>query len=305
VSAAKLYDKNCEEFILRGVNYPYAWYSTRDLNADMAAMASVGSNVVRVVAATGDRWTRTTGATLTTLFNAAKAQKMVVVIEVHDTTGYSEQSGSVPLTSATEYWLSSDVKEALMGQEGSVIINIGNEAFGNDDSDPENAKWVSAHVTAVQALRSGGYHHTLMVDAPNWGQDWRGTMRDGGGVPIWDADTEKNLVFSVHMYDVYGTAATVTTYYNSFLAAYDAPLVVGEFAADHGAGKDVDEGTIMMFAESLGIGYMGWSWSGNGDGLDSLDITTNFNVAQLSTWGDALVNGTNGLKATSELCSVF
>lgn len=302
VEGGKLYDKNCQEFIMRGVNYPYAWYSTRDLAADMSAMKSVGANVVRVVGATGARWTKTSGSTLTSIINAAKAQKMIVVIEVHDTTGYAEQSGSVPLSNATSYWTASDVASALKGQEAYVIINIGNEPNGNDTS-PDG--WAPSHITAIQALRSAGFHHALMVDAPNWGQDWENTMRDGGGSSIWNADTEKNIIFSVHMYDVYGSSQLISTYFNNFLDRYDAPLVVGEFAADHGSGKEVDEGAIMMFAESLGIGYMGWSWAGNGDGLGSLDITTNFNVGQLSSWGNTLVNGANGLKATSETCSVF
>lgn len=309
VEGAKLYDKNCHEFVMRGVNYPYAWYSTRDLAFDMSAMASAGANVVRIVAATGDRWTRTSGATLTAIVSAAKAQKLIVVLEVHDTTGYAEQAGSVPLSNATSYWISSDIASALKGQEAYVIINLGNEPNGNDTSPNGTPSgpdvWASSHVTAVQALRAAGFHHSLMVDAPNWGQDWRNTMRDGGGARIWEADSEKNIIFSVHMYDEYGSSQLVSSYFNNFLENNEAPLVVGEFAADHGAEKEVDEGAIMMFAESLGIGYLGWSWAGNGDGLGSLDITTNFNASQLSTWGEALVNGPNGLKATSEICSVF
>lgn len=309
VDDGKLYDKNCNEFIMRGVNYPYAWYSSRSLAAEMSAMASVGANAVRIVGATGDRWTRTSGSTLTSIIEAAKAAKMIVVIEVHDTTGYAEQAESVQLSNATTFWTSSDIASALKGQEAYVIINIGNEPNGNDtspDGTPNGPDiWAPSHVTAIQAIRGAGLHHALMVDAPNWGQDWRNTMRDGGGARIWDGDADKNIIFSVHMYDVYNSPQLVSSYFNSFLENYQAPLVVGEFAADHGEGKDVEEETIMALAESLGLGYLGWSWSGNGDGLGSLDITTDFNVSQLSEWGDTLVNSDNGLKATSEVCSVF
>jgi mannan endo-1,4-beta-mannosidase len=251
--------------------------------------------------ATGGRWQKTSASTLTTLINAAKAAKLVSVLEVHDTTGYSEQADSVPLSNATSYWTASDIVAALKGQEAYVIVNIGNEPNGNNTSDT----WVSTHVTAVQALRTAGLNHTLMVDAPNWGQDWQGAMRDGRGAEIWDADTQKNLVFSVHMYDVYGMSATVSSYFNTFLMKYEAPLVVGEFAADHGSSGDVDEGAIMSFAETLGIGYLGWSWSGNGSGLGTLDITNNFDASSLTTWGDRLINGENGIKATSQRCTCF
>jgi hypothetical protein len=116
---------------------------------------------------------------------------------------------------------------------------------------------------------------------------------------------QKNLVFSVHMYDVYGSSSTVTSYFNNFLMKYDAPLVVGEFAADHGSSGNVDEDTIMALAESLRVGYLGWSWAGNGDGLGSLDITNNFDSGSLTTWGMRLIRGMNGIEATSEICTCF
>ena len=301
VSEGRLLDVNCEEFVLRGVNYPYTWFSSRDLQADLGAIAATGANAVRIVLSTGGRWTRTPDTTLSGIIDTAKANQLVSVVEVHDTTGFAEQAGSVGLSSATDYWMSADVQAALLGQEAYVIVNIANEPNGNDTTQ----NWVPSHSTAVQALRSAGYGHTLMVDAPNWGQDWEESMKNGGGVSIWEADPDKNVVFSVHMYDEYGTSQEVTSYFNTFLANYAAPLVVGEFAADHGAGKEVDEDTIMALADSLGIGYLGWSWSGNGDGLGSLDITSNFDPNSLTTWGTRLISGQNGIGATSELCSCF
>jgi mannan endo-1,4-beta-mannosidase len=304
VAGGLLYDANCNEFIMRGINYPYAWYSTRDTAADFTAMATAGANIVRVVLATGDRWDRTAGATVTNLIGWAKAAKLILMLEVHDTTGYAEQADSVSLGAAQTYWTSADIVSALTGQEAYVLVNVGNEPNGNDTT----GSWSSTHVAAVQAMRAAGLSHTFVVDAPNWGQDWEASMRDNTdnvGTAIWDADPDKNLVYSVHMYQEFGTASDVTTYYNNFLAEYDAPLIVGEFAADHGSSGDVDEGTIMTYAEMLGIGYLGWSWSGNGDGLETLDIATNFNASSLSTWGNTLINGENGLMETSEVCSVF
>jgi mannan endo-1,4-beta-mannosidase len=296
-----LYDVECKEFVMRGVNYPYTWFSTRDLTADLNAIAATGANTVRIVMATGGRWQKTGASTLTSLINAAKAAKLVSVLEVHDTTGYSEQADSVALSNATSYWTGSDIVAALKGQEAYAIVNIGNEPNGNNTSDT----WKPTHIAAVQALRTAGLNHTLMIDAPNWGQDWQGAMRDGGGAEIWAADTQKNMVFSVHMYDVYGESAKVSSYFNTFLMKYEAPLVVGEFAADHGSSGDVDEGAIMSFAETLGIGYLGWSWSGNGSGLGTLDITNNFDASSLTTWGTRLINGENGIKATSQRCTCF
>lgn len=301
VQDKKLYDSNCNEFVMRGVNYPYAWYSARDTQQDFDAIRAAGANAVRIVMATGARWTRTSGSNLAQLIGWAKAAELVAIVEVHDTTGWSEQSGSVDLTNATNYWTADDVAGALQGEEAYVILNIGNEPMGNDTTD----QWASRHVTAVQALRNAGFEHTLMVDAPNWGQDWENTMRGGAGSAIWNADSHKNLVLSVHMYQVFGTSQIVSTYMNTYLSNNSAPLVVGEFAADHGGDGDVAEDAIMSFAESLGIGYLGWSWSGNGDGLGSLDITNGFDAGSLTTWGNRLIHGENGLGASSEVCSCF
>jgi mannan endo-1,4-beta-mannosidase len=146
-----------------------------------------------------------------------------------------------------------------------------------------------------------------MIDAPHWGQDWRNVMRDGNqSTQIWNSDPDRNLIFSVHMYDVYGSSQAVTTYFDNFLSRSPAlALAVGEFAADHGSSGNVDEDTIMWLSETMGVGYLGWSWSGNGGGLTSLDITNNFDSRSLTQWGNRLIDGANGIRATSDICSCF
>lgn len=299
-----VYDVNCNEFVMRGVNYPYAWYMQRNTASDFNAIAATGANTVRIVLSNGQQsegWPRTEPENLASVLQAAKAAKLVAMVEVHDTTGYSEKAGSVPLSAATSYWTSSAIVSVLKGQEAFVMINIGNEPNGNNTT----ATWASTHVTAVQALRDAGLDHTLVVDAPNWGQDYTHTMRDGGGASIWEADPKKNLIFSVHMYEVYSSGTTVTAYLNTFLSKYSAPLIVGEFAADHGDMGDVDEATIMANAEMLSIGYLGWSWSGNSSNLASLDITQNFDPSSLTPWGSRLISGANGIQMTSKRCTCF
>jgi len=57
-----------------------------------------------------------------------------------------------------------------------------------------------------------------MVDAPNWGQDWQGVMRDNAKA-VYAADTTGNLIFSIHMYSVFDTAQEITDYLNAFVDA--------------------------------------------------------------------------------------
>jgi mannan endo-1,4-beta-mannosidase len=195
-----------------------------------------------------------------------------------------------------EYWKS--VQSAMTGQEKYVILNIGNEPWGNTGY----TGWTQATKDAIVALRAAGFDHTLMVDAPNWGQDWAFTMRDNAP-SVFAADPDRNTVFSIHMYGVFDTAAEINDYLGRFVSA-GLPIVVGEFGHDHSDGNP-DEDTIFATAQRLGLGYLAWSWSGNGGGVEYLDMVTAFNAAQLTSWGQRAVNGANGIRATSREASVF
>lgn len=299
VEDGKLFDVNCNQFIMRGANVSHAWFADQTQNS-LRDLASVGGNAVRIVMATGARWTRTSGQEVSNLISWAKQNKLVAMLEVHDSTGYPEQSGSVSPDDALNYWKSSDIRAAIDGQEAYVLINIANESFGNNQA----AQWQGYYESAVPNLRNAGIKHTLVVDAPNWGQDYENRMRDGGATPIFNADPNKNVIFSVHMYDVYGNAQIVTQYFNAF-QTMGLPLVIGEFASDHGNSGNIDEATIMDQADQKGVGYLGWSWSGNGSDLASLDITNNFSINNLTQWGSTLINGANGIKETGMTCSCF
>ncbi|WP_179201259.1 cellulase family glycosylhydrolase, partial [Streptomyces scabiei] len=179
-----------------------------------------------------------------------------------------------------------------------VIVNIGNEPYGNNNY----AGWTADTKAAIQKLRTAGFDHTIMVDAPNWGQDWAFTMRDNAA-SVFAADPDANTIFSIHMYGVFDTAAEVNDYLNRFVSAR-LPIVVGEFGHDHSDGNP-DEDAILATAQRLGLGYLGWSWSGNGGGVEYLDMVTNFDPNQLTSWGQRLFNGANGIAATSKEAAIY
>ncbi|MDG6104136.1 cellulase family glycosylhydrolase [Dactylosporangium aurantiacum] len=296
VSNGRLYDANGNEFVMRGVSHAHTWYQTQ--TSSFANIKALGANTVRVVLATGDRWAKNDTADVANVVSLCKANRLICVLEAHDTTGYGEQSGAITLDRAVDYWLS--VKSALVGQEKYVIVNIGNEPYGNNAATVAN--WATDTANAVKRLRSNGFEHTIMVDAPNWGQDWSFTMRDNAA-GVFAADPLKNTVFSIHMYGVFDTAAEINDYLNRFVTA-KLPIVVGEFGFNHSDGNP-DEDTIMATSQSLRIGYLGWSWSGNGGGVEYLDMVTGFNPAQLTSWGERIFNGANGIKATAKEATVY
>ncbi|NGO06470.1 cellulase family glycosylhydrolase [Streptomyces sp. HC44] len=294
IENGRLLEASGNDFVMRGVNHAHTWYPDR-INS-LAHIKAKGANTVRVVLASGDRWTRNDTADVANVVTQCKQNRLICVLEVHDTTGYGEQSGAATLSRAADYWIS--VQSALAGQEDYVIVNIGNEPYGNTNY----AAWTADTKAAIQKLRDAGFDHTIMVDAPNWGQDWAFTMRDNAA-SVFAADPDANTIFSIHMYGVFDTAAEVSDYLNRFVAA-KLPIVVGEFGHDHSDGNP-DEDAILATAQQLGLGYLGWSWSGNGGGVEYLDMVTNFDPNQLTTWGQRLFNGANGIAATSEEATVY
>jgi mannan endo-1,4-beta-mannosidase len=295
ISGGRLYDATGAEFVMRGVNHAHTWYTSRTTQA-LADVKRLGANTVRVVLSSGDQWTRNDAADVANVISQCKANKLICVLEVHDTTGYGEQAAAVTLAKAVDYWIS--VQSAMTGQEAYVILNIGNEPWGNTNTAP----WTADTKTAIGRLRAAGFTHTLMVDAPNWGQDWSFTMRDNAA-SVFASDSLRNTIFSIHMYGVFDTAAEITDYLGRFRTA-GLPIVVGEFGNTHSDG-DVDEDTILSYAQSQRLGYLGWSWSGNGGGVEYLDLAIGFDAANLSAWGQRLFNGANGIKQTSREAAVY
>lgn len=297
VQNGALLDGNGSPFVMRGVNHPHVWYTARTSQA-ITDMAGVGVNTVRVVLGSGQQWGPTPASEVKSIIEQLKEHQMIAVLEVHDCTGYGEKSEAAPMSSAVDYWLS--IQSAFEGQEDYVIINIANEPLGNN---VPQSTWIDEHKQAINRLRNAGLTHTIMVDAANWGQDWEKIMLNNAP-EVFNADPLKNIVFSVHMYQIYGSRSTIDDYMSTFVNQHKLPLVVGEFGADH-QGQDVDEASILELAEQYGLGYLGWSWSGNSGGTESLDITINFDVNNLSSWGDFLINSTYGIKNTSEPATVF
>lgn len=292
----KLVERNGTAFVFRGVNHAHTWYPTQ--TQSFKDVSALGANSVRTVLSSGDRWTKNDVTDVKNVIQLAKDNRLISILEVHDTTGYGEDSAAITLAKAVDYWIS--IKDALQGQEDYTLLNIGNEPYGN--SDTATATYVTDNVAAITRLRAAGFKNTIVVDAPAWGQDWKGQMRDNAKT-IFAADPDANVLFSVHMYGVYDTAAEITAYLGAFQTA-GLPLIVGEFGNTHSDG-DVDEDTILSESQRLGVGWLGWSWSGNGGGVEYLDLSTSFNPNALTTWGQRLFNGTNGIVATAKRATIF
>jgi mannan endo-1,4-beta-mannosidase len=296
VSGTQLLDANGNQFIARGTSLPHVWF-TQNSPAQFNDVAGLGANTVRVVLGSGHQW----GPSLDvgSVIDWCKQNEMICMLEIHDATGFEDgQNIASIIDVVNDYWSRPDVMSAVQGEEEFVLVNIANEYRGNTNFEA----WAGETTEAIQLMRGLGYTHTLVVDAPNWGQDWSGTMlQDAPQVAA--ADQLDNTLFSVHMYEVYPSAQEVTNYFNTF-EQMNLPLVVGEFGHEHN-GQNVDEDAIMAEAQSRGIGWWAWSWSGNGGGAENLDQSVGFDPNNLSQWGERVFNGPNGIAETAQCATVF
>lgn len=292
ISNGRLVEGNGQELILRGVNHMHTWYKSQA--SSYAAIKAAGANAVRVVVS-GGRWQPAeTAQDITNIINLCKQNRLICILENHDTTGFGEDGAAYSLDRVVDYWIS--VQSALIGQEDYVILNPGNEPIGNNNP----AQWTQATINAIQRLRAAGFQHTLMIDAPNWGQDWQFVMRDNAEA-VYAADPTGNTIFSIHMYGVFPTANVITAYVDSFVNR-GLPIAIGEFGW-----VDSDEDAILATAESRRIGYLAWSWSGNTDPI--LDMVVNQNGTflhnQRTNWGERIISGPNGLLQTSREATIY
>lgn len=296
IEAGRLVESDGTPFVMRGVNVAHAWFP-KQTRSSLFAIAKAGFNSARLVCSSGHRWKETSRGELENILKWCHELGLLCIVEVHDTTGHGqpEEQGSVTLTDVLPFWRQH--ASLFEGTEDWVIVNMGNEPFGNVI---KPSPWLAEQMATVSALRSFGYKNVLMLDADNYGQDWKRTTRDAA-LELIKLDTQ--LIFSVHMYEVYGEARKVEAYFRSFLE-HGLPLVVGEFAASH-YGKPVAHKAIMAKAQRDGIGYLAWSWHGNHSALKDLDVSLGFGAEGLSPWGKVLVHGKNGIQATSKILGHF
>lgn len=166
---------------MRGVNHAHTWYKN-DLATAIPAIAATGSNTVRIVLSNGSKWSLDTLADVQNILKLCDQYKMIAMLEVHDATGSDNTSD---LNAAVNYWIS--IKDALIGKEDRVIVNIANEWYGSWNT----ATWASGYQAAIPALRNAGIKNTLVVDAAGWGQYPQSIFTSGQAV--FNSDTLKTL----------------------------------------------------------------------------------------------------------------
>lgn len=116
------------------------------------------------------------------------------------------------------------------------------------------------------------------------------------------SDPEKNLLFSVHMYDLFADPAKVDTVLNQAVTS-SIPFIVGEFGQQLN-GVTVAWERVLATSNQLHLGYIAWSWMGNDMATAQLNMAETWE-GPLTAWGQSVVSGPNGITQTSQKCSIF
>ena len=292
VDGTTIRDANGNAFVMRGINHAHAWYSYETETAIKGA-AERGVNTIRVVISDGQQYYKTSLETIEWIIELCIENKVVPMFEVHDITGKDSTSR---LNRTVDYWI--EVKDAFIKYEKYAILNIANEWMGKWN----NATWSTAYQEAIIKLREAGINNMIVVDAPGWGQDGFTCVKYCK--EVFEADVNKNTIFSVHMYGAAGgTKETIKGIIDGVLAN-NVPIIIGEFGYTHSDG-DVEEEYIMEYCTEKEVGYLGWSWKGNSGGVEYLDLAKDWAGTRLSNWGETLFNSDYGITRNSKICSIF
>ena len=290
VKGRKLYDGDGNEFIFRGINIAHAWFPDKT-QFSINEVSALGANSVRIVLACGSKYAKTYYNEVKQIISWCRNAGVICVLEVHDFTGSDNPSD---ITSKTlNYW--KEMKNLLNSNLDYVIVNIANEWQGTWN---KGNLWGDTYVSAVKSMRYMGIQNVIMIDASGYAQETGPIIKDAKRV--LNADPNKNVMFSYHVYSALGKDdATLLSGFNG-LKNTGVCWIAGEFGFWQNGG-DVVYNTLMNYCQSNGIGWIAWSWSGNGGFDTCLDLSNpnTFSKNDLTWWGKEVFYGTNGIKNTS------
>lgn len=258
VDGAKLLDRCGNEFVMRGVNLAYTWFKS-SAYTQLEAINKYDANAVRIVLGDGAKFSADDAASVKKIVDKCKEYGMVAIIEVHDATGSDDIND---LVKAANFF--ANMASVLKGTEHYVIINIANEWHNSSSA----ANWRDGYKKAIPVIRKAGLRHCIMVDAGGYGQN--ASTIHTYGKEVLAADPENNILFSIHMYGSAGNTNKIASNIDGVINQ-DLALCIGEFGWFHSDG-DVDEEQILSYCKEKNVGWLAWSWYGNGSPVEYLDV---------------------------------
>lgn len=317
----RLLDAKGNEFLMRGYNYSYAW-QTDYWGAAFSTAKTYKCNALRIQLSDGQNSSLggyCDANQVSRLIESCKDNHFIGVFNVQDTGGGKDPN---VLLHAADYWV--EIKKAVIGQEQYCIVNIGNEWMESPGRDCngewgnyEVNLWSDTYIEAVRRIRSAGIKNTLMIDCNGYGQYadiiWKEGQRILDEDKKYFKDGKPNIIFSIHFYEKAcywdyetGTGSRVAHSIDKALSI-GAPVCIGEYGYSRKSEEwKMDWETIQDYSKTMNIGYLGWSFTGNGDAdSQGLDMFDSKDLQMLKNGECIILHPNDGIQATSVICSVY
>lgn len=315
VVGGKIYDANGNRFRMRGTN------KTHQDNQSLG-LGNAGSNATRWILYYVDEPARCVADMASTTIGGSIRNSAIAIPGYWDGT-CKDDIGL--FTTMINRW----VRDASVYQntvvdghpfERYMVLNIGNE-WGGD-----HLAWRNAYQGGIAQIRAAGWHGCIMVDAPGCAQDpWAIVSY---GQDVLDADPEKNVMFSTHVYGAYydsggGVPRTFQAANMDLapalaaLAATGLCVVVGEFGPGRNVGPSptlIAPERVVALCEANDIGWLSWSWDDNNllGGMSDDDSFSHSYTGAYASSADLTIFGkfvvehpTLGWKALAKKASIF
>jgi mannan endo-1,4-beta-mannosidase len=256
----KLYDANGVEFRMRGVNRCHFDSPSK------TGIINSKSSAVRMFMYALSQGAAEYAGIMQTQHLANKQVGVLCMPQFPDGTLTSGNTSDTELQAGVAWWVANAA--AFKPLEKNLIINIANEWSGAD--------WQAQYITAVQKMRTAGYLGPLMIDANTYGQNYTTLLTSS--TAVFNADPQKNLIFSWHIYGNTPTAAVpgVIQQLAALGKSNGACYVVGEFGPGRNIGPSptlTTPDSIVTECEAAGLGWLAWAWDDNDEGGGASDDT--------------------------------
>ncbi len=313
VAGNKIYDPCGQHFIPRGINYPVLddWDFPANMNngnEQSAEIIKANPNIVRIAWYNDYGQPTRPAFTLTDLdsvISRFSRNGIVCVINIMDVTCSNDYNAFA--NRVANWWVQPQVVALIKKHQGMVMANIANE-FGH-------VNWAGNQVAALQtwkdnykdmiiAMRNAGIKVPIMIDAPDCGTSIDRLLATGA--EFQNHDPLHNVICSAHAYWGLDDSATVAgKVQQAANAAF--PVILGEIANFQTDAQpcqyNIQYTSILRAAQSAQVGWMAWCWYK--DHCPSRQMTTDGKIANLSAYGQVIVNHADWGLATKAIKTFY
>lgn len=199
----------------------------------------------------------------------ARKANLDVVLTYHNTNYMGKNSPDYGAATAGVWWTKAIPKLKYYAYTINVINEWGRDTRNGQNRDFVN-KWVNGYSTAISKIHTAGYRGPIIVDASNYAQDVELLLNHGKDI----STKGHRIIFSVHIYPDAGITAKNLADLNAKYDGrnYNYGMIVGEFGSKYNDGKDERRPIVedlVKNAAGKGFGVFGWSWVGDGRGMNA------------------------------------